>query len=157
MVSNFILTPSYGTNDFIWPKIRKRRLIQLDHLYLFAFLYTIICKVFTRCNMSSLKLKECTQVSENQFVISSTYRSDWTASRCNSPYNVKERENDETNLIDPDRNVEQMLINNRALACADGLVLLSIVALYYLRCDSRAAHLPARPCTIMLSTARTSR
>lgn len=72
-------------------------------------------------------------------------------------YNVKnEREKDEIDLIDPDRNVGQMLINNRAPACADGLVLSSIVALYYLRCDSRAAHLLARPCTIMLSTTRTS-
>lgn len=72
-------------------------------------------------------------------------------------YNIKDkREKDEIDLIDPDRNVGQMLINNHAPACADGLVLSSIVALYYLRCDSRAAHLPTRPCTAMLSTARTS-
>jgi len=53
-------------------------------------------------------------------------------------------------LIDPDRNVGQTLINNRTSACADGLVSPSIATLYYLRCDSRAAHLPARPCTAIL-------
>lgn len=72
-------------------------------------------------------------------------------------YNIKDkREKDEIALIDPDRNMGQMLINNHAPACADGLVLSSIGALYYLRCDSRAAYLLARPFTAMLSTTRTS-
>lgn len=62
-------------------------------------------------------------------------------------HNVRaEQRNDETRLIDPDRNVGQALINNHMPAFADGLVSLSIVAVYYLRCDSRAAHLLTRPC-----------
>lgn len=66
-------------------------------------------------------------------------------------YSVRdERENDETHLIDPDRNVGQSLINNRTPACTDGFVSPSIAALYYLRYDSRAAYLLARPCTAVI-------